>query len=381
MDNRFGLCIPLAAAVVGWLLTPQSAPWELGYFPPNVTRTNTSSWAGAPWPTPVGFSRKDRERFELEGFFVLRNYLPRDIVHRLHVTHDTWCKRGVFSPHWHCKNEDVWARTDIYRDFLYHSGLGYTVSQLLQSNGVRIYGDHITEMRANHSGIFYHFDNIYYGGVLGEFHAQSKGAIAFIFLTGVHPNVTGGSVLVQPGGHRDGCVLAGVDPSLQAPCREAFYKRAIAHAYNPGDILIIHPLMPHASQPPLPTAHPGLRRITYLARLVEADAVFCGTDTQVRETGKVDCSHGLRRGEKAHHVCYHQIYPVLPNEVAKRMSPDWYSTTVNVQRGWRYTRLKRLRLGLSDLVSRVRFRLNGGLPMALERAECIYSPEQLSMFG
>jgi len=373
MQRCAAACVPLTAALVGWFLSPQSSPHEFEQ-PPRVTNATLKDWSGVPWPPAVTFGPGERKQFEAKGFAVLRSFLSPAIVRELLAAHAAWCPRGVFSPHWHCKNEDVWARTDIYRDFLYWSPLGKTVRSLLGVTGLRIYGDHVTEMRSNHPGIFYHFDNIYYGGVLGEFHAASRGAIVFLFLTGVDHATTGGSVLLQPGGHRDSCVMAGVEPALQAPCRELFYKQAIALSFKPGDALIIHPLMPHASQGPLPTAPAGFRRITYLARLVEGDATFCTTDTQVRETGKVDCRHSLRPGQKAHHVCYQQIDPLLAPEISERMSPAWYTSTCNVCRGWRYTTLARLRLGVRTLLSRLRIRLHGGKPIGLEKAECIYPP-------
>jgi len=381
MESRWIACIPLGAAVIAWLLTPQSYPPALGAPPPLATTITQVGWGEVPWPRAATFRPAELRQFERDGYIVLRKFLSFPIVKQLRSAHSQWCKLGASSPHWHCKNEDVWARTDTYRDFLYYGPIGRTVKNLLQVRGVRIYGDHIAEMRPEHRGIFYHFDNIYYGGVLGEFHANTKGAVVFVFVTGVASNITGGSVLLQPGGHRDNCVMAGVDPQLQAPCRERFYERAIALSFNAGDALIIHPLMPHASQEPLPTAPVDFRRLTYLARIVETDAIFCATDEQVRETGKVDCRHTLRPGDKAHHVCYSQICPLLLDEVLERTGADWFSTTCNVHPGWRYTSLKRLRLRVGSLVGQLRIRLRGGTPLGLERAECTYPPEQLGLFG
>lgn len=374
MDKCWAACVPLTVALLGWLQLPQSLPEELGYKPPQLTVLNASGWEELPWPPGVKFSAAQRANFTRHGFIPVRNFLSPVLVREMLRVHGHWCHQGAFSPHWHCKNEDVWARTNVYRDFLYYSPLGASIRNLLQVDGIRVYGDHITEMRREHPGIFYHFDNLYYGGVLGEFHAQSRGAIVFLFLTGVNRDTTGGSVLVQPGGHRNECVKAGVDPELQASCRKRFYERAIALNFNPGDALVIHPLLPHASQGPLPTVRPNFRRITYLVRLVEADAIFCGTDTQVRETGKVDCRHHLRPGEKAHHVCYQQIHPLLEEEVLQRLGSDWFRSTCNVQKDWRYTGPKRLRLWARGLISQLRIRLSGRAPVGLERAECVFPP-------
>lgn len=368
--------IPPAAVLAGLLLSPPSYPTELGHTPPNFTRIHEGGWGPVPWPPHKRFTEADRKRFERDGFAIIRDFLPEDIVMRLLGTHESWCHKGVYSPHWHCKNEDVWARTDIYRDFLWYSPLGRTIASLLGVPGIRVYGDHITEMRHEHKGIFYHFDNIYYGGVVGEFHQKTKGAIVFLFLTGVDENITGGSVLLQPGAHREPCVIAGVDPNWQGPCSELFFKKAKTFSFRGGDALIIHPLMPHASQPPKPDGPKGIRRITYLARLVESDATYCVTDTNVRETGKVDCRHNLHPGDKAHHVCYQQIYPLLQHEMQARMSPDWYTGTCNIHKFWRYSFQKRLKLRWDKFRSWARFRLGGASPIGMERAECIYPPDQ-----
>lgn len=334
MLQRRGCC---ALAVVVSILWAVFAPSEdhvrTRTIAPQPSSLTAASCDGAPWPEAVAFRPEDREAFEREGYLVLRNFLSPEVVAALRREAAGACSdwpvagMGTFN----CSRGGVWTQRDAFRDFLYYGPVGRTIQGLLQVAGVRIQEDGVFAISRGYPGHGWHVDMAMYGGIYGDFHRSTRGASIFVALTDIDHTATGGTLVVSSGGHKTQCVGAAADPygliRRQYPlppradndsCYREIVDNAVELSFRAGDAMIYHPLMPHRTQ-----ATSGVR-VSWYARLIEPDAIFCHRDVIARcGGGQPHCQHPLRPGQRAHHVCYQQIYPLLASEVAERMQPDW----------------------------------------------------------
>lgn len=323
--------VALSAGFAAWQLRPPP-PLEDGPLPPpEPTSLNAAGCDGTPWPKAATFTEEQREAFERDGFIVLRNFVTPAIVAALvrelrHVC-KTW--PGPMDPKFQCFRTGTWLRSDASRDFLYYGPVGETVSNLLQVPSIRIQEDGYFVHSEGHKGQPWHTDMDQYGGVFSEFHRKTRGVAVWIALTDIDHERTGGSVLVTRGGPKTNCSgktghwsrrqppLAAVKDST---CEERINNHSLVHSFRAGDAMMWHPWMPHRTQ--LSTQE----RLSWYARVVEGDAIFCNHEYRAKSGNRQAlCQHALQPGQRAHHVCFQQIYPLLPQEIAERMRSDWYT--------------------------------------------------------
>lgn len=262
-------------------------------------------------------------------------------------------------------------RSDVSRDFLYHGPVGETVRNLLQVDGVRVQEDGYFVHSGDHKGQPWHTDMDMYGGVFSEFHRSTRGVAVWIALTDIDHMREGGSITVSRGGPRSNCTGKSghwarrrfpFGPEPDPTCESFVTDNAVTHSFKAGDAIMWHPWMPHKTQ-----ASTG-DRMTWYARIVEADAVFCHGEYRAKAYGsQASCQHRLRPGQKAHDVCFQQISPLLPEEVAERMKPEWHAPILQP------TPIGDLAWKLGGMWDRFRMMARRGLhaPPTLEKLACI----------
>lgn len=363
----------MLGTLVAWRLQPPP-PLESASPPvPRPTRLTAADCNGTAWPKPVTFTEEQRQQFASDGFIVLRDFLTaevvRELVQELHHLCATW--PGPMDPKFDCFRSGSWLRSDVSRDFLYHGPVGKTVSDLLQVPAVRIQEDGYFLITGKRAGQPWHTDMDQYGGVFSEFHRATRAAAVWIPLTDVNHTHGGGSIIVARGGPNTNCTgksghwskrHRGLGALPDPSCEEVVNKGAVVHSFRAGDAIMWHPWMPHRTQPS------STERLSWYARIVAADAVFCNHEYRAKTGNRqARCQHRLSPGQQAHSVCFQQIHPLLADEVMERMHPSWQAPVVQP------TPIGDLWYHLNCAWDRLRMIQRRGLwsPKSLDRPECI----------
>jgi len=367
------LGLALAIGLLAWRLRPPPSLEDGPLPPPRPSSLNASGCDGAPWPKARTFSREELDAFGRDGYVVVRDFVTPAVVAALTREAREVCASwpGPMDPKFQCFRTGTWLRRDASRDFLYYGPVGETVSNLLQVPAVRIQEDGFFLHTESHKGQPWHTDMDQYGGIFSEFHRRTKGVAVWIALTDIDHEGNGGSVFLVKGGPKTNCSgktghwsrrQASMGAVKDPACAEEIERRATVHSFRAGDAMIWHPWMPHKTQPS------SGERLSWYARVLEGDATFCHNEYRAKAFGRqAYCRHGLQPGQKAHHVCFQQIYPLLQEEVSERMRPDWFTPILQP------TPLGDLAWKAGSWLDKVRMLAKTGVWSAptLEKPECI----------
>lgn len=260
--------------------------------------------------------QKAIERFEKDGFVIVRGLLPRETVEILYEnrprTMFAWL--GPFGKviEWLTASkisiDAIWSENALFRSLWFRGPVPRVASSLMGNRPVRLLTDIVYGIprgtRPKYLGLW-HKDSTSFDIVERD---TAMGLSAWIPLIDIDSEEFGGSIYLGNISVVSVECQQEPDDDCSEECVKHLDKVGTAHSYKRGDVLFFTDHTFHRSQPLKANAMKD-DRFSLVGRFVQGDSIYAASGVTSDKQRKNYCKHNLKAGDKITSNCFPQVYP------------------------------------------------------------------------